>query len=295
VILLVYIVPFLEDVLLRFPYGSTILLSEDMTPQPSRKNSTSGRQPATRTSIAFLLNDQDKAEPIDIDGTQEYCDSVSMLSQMPIAHSSPCIPTCDQTEMDNTLFDTTLAQPDLPHHPYGYYSPQAHSFERDIETSSPSSGHTSSSGSESFGYDPVSLNNDWSTSFHQPPSSVDRLEPYYRHRCHNYHPQIYNTAEIPTREPRSARPPYNEEQKFFIMYYRTVEQLSWPDMEDKFAQLFNLRSKDGLTSAYYRIRGSWGMEQVLKNQARPEDDLDTIERKADLFSRAFLENIGYFN
>jgi hypothetical protein len=34
------------------------------------------------------------------------------------------------------------------------------------------------------------------------------------------------------------------------------------------------------------------MEQVLKNQARPEDDLDTIERKADHFSRAFPENIG---
>lgn len=266
-----------------------------MTPQPSGKTTTTGRHPITRMSIAFLLDDQDKTEPIDLDGTQEYCDSVSMLSQMPVAYSSLWTPTHDQTEMDNTLFDTTLAQSDLPHYPYGHYPSHVRSFEGDIDISSPSSGHTSSSGSESFGYDPVSLSNDWSTSFHQPPSSVDRLEPYYRHRCHNYHPQTYNTAEISTREPRSARPPYNEEQKFFIMYYRTVKQLSWPIIEDKFAQLFNLRSKDGLTSAYYRIRGSWGMEQVLKNQARPEDDLDTIERKADRFSRAFLENIGYFD
>jgi hypothetical protein len=266
-----------------------------MTPQPSGKTTTTGRQPITRMSIAFLLDDQDKTELIDLDETREYCDSVSMPSQMPVAYSSLWTPTHDQTEMDNTLFDTTLAQPDLPHYPYGHYPSQVRSFEGDIDISSPSSGHTSSSGTESFGYDPVSLSNDWSTSFHQPPSSVDRFEPYYRHRCHNYHPQIYNTAESPTREPRSARPPYNEEQKFSIMYYRTVKQLSWPDIEDKFAQLFNLRSKDGLTSAYYRIRGSWGMEQVLKNQARPEDDLDTIERKADRFSRAFLENIGYFD
>jgi hypothetical protein len=79
------------------------------------------------------------------------------------------------------------------------------------------------------------------------------------------------------------------------MYYRMVKQLSWPEIEDKFAQLFYLRSKDGLTSAYYRIRGSWGMEQVLKNQARPEDDLGTIGRKAERFSRGFLEYIGYFD
>jgi hypothetical protein len=211
---------------------------------------------------------------------------------MLIAHPSPWIPTCDQTETDNTLFDTTLAQPDLPHYPYGHYPWHVRSFESDTDISSPSSGHTSSSGTESFGYNPVSLSNDWSTSFHQPPSSVDRFEPYYRHRCHNYHPQVYNTAEIPTREPRSARSPYNEEQKFFIMYYRTVKQLSWPDIEDKSARLFNLCSKDGLTNAYNCIRGSWSMEQVLKNQARPEDDLGTIERKADGFSRGILENIG---
>jgi hypothetical protein len=37
------------------------------------------------------------------------------------------------------------------------------------------------------------------------------------------------------------------------------------------------------------------MKQVLKNQARPEDDLGTIVRKADRFSRGSLENISYFD
>jgi hypothetical protein len=270
-------------------------LSEGMTLHPSGIITTSGRQPPTQMSIAFLLDNHEKTEPMDSDGTQECCDSVSMPSQMPVAFSSPRIPTSDQFEMNNTLFDTTLTQPDLPCRPYGHYPPEARNVRRDIEISSPSSGDVSRSGTESFGYDPVSLSNDLSTSFHQPSRSVDRSGPYNRHRCHNYHPQVYNTAEIPTREARSARPSYNEEQKFFIMYYRMVKQLSWPEIEDKFAQIFYLRSKDGLTSAYYRIRGSWGMEQVLKNQARPEDDLGTIERKADRFSRGFLEHIGYFD
>jgi hypothetical protein len=266
-----------------------------MTPQQSGKITTSGRQPPTQMSIAFLLNNQEKTEPIDSDGTREYCHSVSMPSQMPVAFPSPRIPTSDQIEMDNTLFDTTLTQPDLPCRPYGHYPPQARDVEDDIDISSPSSGDAFSSGTESFGYDPISLSNDLSTSFHQPPSSVDRSESYYGHRCHNRHPQVYNTGDIPKREPRSARPSYNEEQKFFIVYYRMVKQLSWSEIEDKFAQLFYVRSKDGLTSAYYRIRGSWGMEQVLKNQVRPEDDLGTIGRKADCFSRGFLEYIGYFD
>jgi hypothetical protein len=266
-----------------------------MTPQPSGKITTSGRQPPTQMSIAFLLNNLEKTEPIDLDGTREYCNSVSMPLQMSVAHSSPRVPTSDQTEMDNTLFDTTSTHPDLPCHPYGHYPSQARSVEGDIDISSLSSGYASSSETESFDYYPVSLSNDWSTSFHQPPNSVDRSEPYYRHRWHDRHAQVYISAEAPKREPRSARPSYNEEQKFFIMYYRMVKQLSWPEIEDKFAQLFYLRSKDGLTSAYYRIRGSWGMEQVLKNQARPEDDLGTIRRKADRFSRGFLEYIGYFD
>jgi hypothetical protein len=96
---------------------------------------------------------------------------------------------------------------------------------------------------------------------------------------------------VSTREPRSTRPPYNEEQMFFIVHHRIVKKLSWPEIEDEFAKFFKLRSKSGLTSVYYRIRKSWGMEQVLKNQTRCGDDLDVVEKRADHLSRAFLENI----
>jgi hypothetical protein len=147
-------------------------LSEGMTLHPSGKITTSGRQPQAQMSIAFLLDNHEKTKPIDSDGTQGCCDSVSMPSQMPVAFSSPRIPTSDQFEMNNTLFDTTLTQPDLPCRPYGHYPPEARNVRCDIEIGSPSSGDVSRSGTESFGYDPVSLSNDLSTSFHQPSRSV---------------------------------------------------------------------------------------------------------------------------
>lgn len=64
--------------------------------------------------------------------------------------------------------------------------------------------------------------------------------------------------------PRPPRPSYNEEQRFCIMYLRIVRDKSWPEIEDKFAELFNTRSKGGLTSVYYRIRKSWGLKDVLR-------------------------------
>jgi hypothetical protein len=133
---------------------------------------------------------------------------------------------CDQTEMDNTLFNTTFARPDLMHYPYGNYPPQARSVENDIDINCSSSGNASSNGTESLTYDPVSLSNDWSTSLHRPSSSVSRFEPCYRHCRHNHHAQVYISCEAPRREPCSVRPSYNEEAKFFIIYYRMVKQLS---------------------------------------------------------------------
>jgi hypothetical protein len=35
--------------------------------------------------------------------------------------------------------------------------------------------------------------------------------------------------------PHLARPSHNEEQKFFIIYYRVIKELSWPKSEDRFA------------------------------------------------------------
>lgn len=61
---------------------------------------------------------------------------------------------------------------------------------------------------------------------------------------------------------RRPRPSYTEEQKFFIMYHRIIRKLSWPKIETKFAAFFNIRTKDGLTSVYYRLRKDWGMKEA---------------------------------
>jgi hypothetical protein len=134
-----------------------------------------------------------------------------------------------------------------------------------------------------------------STGLRKPWSGVDHPELHHHCRCYNNSAQTYKSAEASAREPRFARPSYNEEQKFFIMHHRIVKKLSWPEVENEFARYYKLRSKNGLTSVYYRIRGSWGMGKILKNKARSENDLSVIERKAEHFSRAFLENIGYFD
>jgi hypothetical protein len=94
---------------------------------------------------------------------------------------------------------------------------------------------------------------------------------------------------------RSARPAYTEEQKFFIMYYRIIQELSWPEIEDKFAVFFDLRTKDGLTSVYYRLRKNWGMEEVLKANSSTADDRGKVEKRSCRFERDFLAKLGYFD
>jgi hypothetical protein len=69
----------------------------------------------------------------------------------------------------------------------GHCPPQARSVENTIDISGLSSGHASSIGTGSFGYDAVSLSNDLSTRFHDTSSGLGRSEPLYCHRCHNYH------------------------------------------------------------------------------------------------------------
>lgn len=264
-----------------------------MTLQPSGDITTSGRQPLTKMSIAFLLDHQDDIEPIDLAGTREHRDSIFVPSQVPVAHPRPWIPISDHTKMENTLLHATLAQPGLPHCPYSKCLFRARSVKGNNDNNTPSSAHTLGSRAEILGYDPVSASTNGTASFQKPLTSIDHSEPYHCRYRRDHHAQVYMPADAPTCELRFARPSYNEEQKFFIMYYRLVERFSWPEIEEIFARLFNLRSKNGLTSAYYRIRRSWGMEQVLKDLARPEDDLSIIERKARRFSPAFLEDIGY--
>ena len=102
-------------------------------------------------------------------------------------------------------------------------------------------------------------------------------------------------TQSPQRIPRAARPPYTEEQKFFIMYQRIVRELSWPDIEDRFARHFNIRSRGGLTSVYYRVRKDLGMQEVLKTQVGSSSDRVMVEARANHFSGDVLEMLGYFD
>jgi len=102
-------------------------------------------------------------------------------------------------------------------------------------------------------------------------------------------------AESPQRIFRPARPSYTDEQRFSIMYYRIVRELSWPEIEVEFASFFSLRTKDALTSVYYRIRNMWGMEKVLDADLTSSGDRKRVESEASRFSRDFLTELGYFD
>jgi hypothetical protein len=102
-------------------------------------------------------------------------------------------------------------------------------------------------------------------------------------------------AGSPPRVLRPARPSYTDEQRFSIMYYRTFREHSWPEIEDEFARLFNLRTKDALTSVYYRIRKMWGMEKILGTDLRTTSERSRFESEANRFSRHYLMDLGYFD
>ena len=96
------------------------------------------------------------------------------------------------------------------------------------------------------------------------------------------------------RQKRAPRLTYSEEQKFFIMYSRIGLDQSWSEIEDRFADAFNRRSKGGLTSAYYRIRRTWGLEEVLKGGPQSfADDQKAVENRARNFSAEYLISVGY--
>jgi hypothetical protein len=101
-------------------------------------------------------------------------------------------------------------------------------------------------------------------------------------------------AGSPQRIVRPARPPYTDEQRFFIMYYRIVRECSWSEIEVEFASFFDLRTKDAITSVYYRTRKMWGMDKVLETDLHSIDDRNRIESEASRFSRDFLADLGYF-
>ena len=77
------------------------------------------------------------------------------------------------------------------------------------------------------------------------------------------------------------------------MYYRLIRELSWPEIENEYESFFNLRTKDGLTSVYYRIREDWGMEKVLSTGTDFISAHDIVRRRASNFSKKFLTDLGY--
>jgi hypothetical protein len=96
------------------------------------------------------------------------------------------------------------------------------------------------------------------------------------------------------RQPRSPRPTYGEEQRFFVMFARLIQEKSWPEIEDDFATVFNQRSRGGLCSLYYRIRRSWGLEDVLKSDSNYWAlERRVVDEKASNFSQDFLVSVGY--
>ena len=79
------------------------------------------------------------------------------------------------------------------------------------------------------------------------------------------------------------------------MYYRTVREYSWSEIEVEFASFFDLRTKDAITSVYYRTRKMWGMDKVLGTDLHSMGDRNRIESEAIHFSRDFLVDLGYFD
>lgn len=75
------------------------------------------------------------------------------------------------------------------------------------------------------------------------------------------------------------------------MYHRVIKEESWDDLEKIFENFFSPRTKDALSSAYYRIREEWGMEPVLSSNS--ESDMLKVEEKAKMVPPDFLQRIGY--
>ncbi|KAI6789072.1 hypothetical protein KC361_g8706 [Hortaea werneckii] len=97
---------------------------------------------------------------------------------------------------------------------------------------------------------------------------------------------------------RASRPPYSEQQKFFIAYMRIIKHKSWAQIGEEYAVCFregtSPRSKEGLTSVYYRVRKEWGLSNV--NEAVVETsilDRWMVHSMAYNFDAHFLDHMGY--
>ena len=286
-----------------------------MTLQQSVALSASGRQQHHRMSIAFLAGQTNE----DIEMTNSYYAPEFAPAAVPVAELEveiPCYQLDSRTpinlpllRLDNSPYsDRPCSALQLPR-PGSFSS--INSFESaqsanswdDSNASCPSNAISSFSSiitsavkrhDSILDFESTVSATSFATSYH----SSNILSSVNKPRAHHQNHQkthLLMVAKPPARFPRPVRPSYSEEQKFFIMYYRVVKELSWPEVEDKFATFFNLRTRDGLTSVYYRIRKNWGMEDVLKTSRDGHIyDRGKVESKAAHFSREFLTNLGYF-
>jgi hypothetical protein len=79
------------------------------------------------------------------------------------------------------------------------------------------------------------------------------------------------------------------------MCYRIVRERSWSEIEVEFVSFFDLRTKDTITSVYYRTRKMWGMDKVLDTDLHSMGDRNRIESEASRFSRDFLADLSYLD
>lgn len=281
------------------------------------------RQQHYKMSIAFLSGEVNEPEPMDAEMTDKPSDpapaQAELILQMPRyqPEKSPWTPiTLPSLRLDCSPYSNgPYSAPQLPHigslsSINSYCSANSANIWGSSVASSPSSSTTTTT-SSSF----LSINNSAvkcqdslrdiestspATSYHSSNSFTSINTPLAAHaharQEHQLQPSHSAMVAKPlARVPRPARPSYSEEQKFFIMYYRVVKGLSWPEIADKFGAFFNLRTKDGLTSVYYRVRKDWGMEEVLKTGRDGYlGDRGKIESRAAHFPTEFLTNLGYF-
>jgi hypothetical protein len=82
------------------------------------------------------------------------------------------------------------------------------------------------------------------------------------------------------------------------MYFRIVQGYQWTAIKNYFERYFDrdgqhaVRTEEGLTSVYYRVRNEWGLQPV---QSGPASDYDrsVVHSRAQLHSPEFLSEIGY--
>ena len=290
-----------------------------MTLQQPVAFSASGRQQHHKMSIAFLAGQANE----DTEMSDSCYAPAPAPASVPVAAPTFQMPCYQQ---DGPRTPITLPSLRLDGSPYSngsYSAPQLPRIGSFSSINSFSSAHSANSWGSNASY-PSTANSSFSsintspvkrhdsiwdnesnasaassaTSYHSSNSFSSINVPHPHHHHHHHHQPAHSSmvAEPLARIPRPARPSYSEEQKFFIMYYRVIKELSWPEIEDKFASFFNLRTKDGLTSVYYRIRKNWGMEEVLKTGPDGSmGDRGKVESKAAHFSREFLTNLGYFD